>query len=209
VEPQPSQPLAYPAPAPAQNDSAETTTTAHEAPSFIADYDISVPIGGLKDYIGDASFAGVDMVNPWPVWKGLFVGPAGSYHMFDQQQTETYSLDAGAVHGKVYRYAHFVTLAAMVRYVFLEPGTVLRPYIGGRLGAEFVSTTTFVTDLGEANDDVGFMMGGEAGILVRIIPQLRFHAGARNVFTTASIDNNDKFSYVSFQAGLMLEPDGV
>jgi hypothetical protein len=129
--------------------------------------------------------------------------------MFNQENSGTQQLDTGAVTGTVYRYAHFVTLAALVRYVFMDPGYIVRPYVGGRLGVEFASTTTFVTDYGAAEDDVGFMMGGEAGAMVRILAPLRFHAGLRNTFTTADIDDGDGLSYLSFQLGLMLEPDGV
>jgi hypothetical protein len=189
-------------------DTAVLSTREEESPSFLVDYDMSMPVGGLRDFIRDPSWSGIDLTNPWPVWRSLFVGPAFSYHMFDQHDQSSYGLDTGAITGTVYRYAHFFSLAAMVRYVFLKPGDIFRPYVGGRLGAEFVSTTAMVADFSRSDDDVGFMMGGEGGVLVRLFRALRFQAGIRNTFTTAKIQDS-RLSYISFQAGLMLSPEGA
>lgn len=179
-----------------------------EEPMFTFAYSVSTGVGDLHDYIRDPSFVGFDSTALWPVFRSLFLGVSFGYNRFyEAGPRSTYQLDAGAVTAKVYRYADAWPIACVVRYLFLERSSVLRPYIGLRTGVAWVDTSTLVVDrtITNTNTATGWLLAPEAGIDVYLTRSLLAHLSYQFNFTTASSAGFSTLSYNTFQAGFAVQ----
>jgi len=170
-------------------------------------YSMALGVGDLNDYVQNVSFRGFEVNLLWPLARSLFVGASFGYNGFyESTGSETYQLASAAVTGKLYRYADAWPLAAVGRYVFAQPESMFRPYLGLQMGATWIQTTTLVTDLTFQDSQVGFLLAPEAGILAHLSKAVAACLAYKFNFTTASPGDRDLLSYSSLMLGLTLQP---
>jgi len=178
-----------------------------ELPIWTLGYSMALGVGDLNDYIGNASFRGFEVALLWPVVRSLFLGVTFGYNGFyEATGHETYQLESAAVNAKLYRYADSWPLALVGRYLFLQNRSMLRPYLGVRVGAAWVDTTTLVTDRTYQDSSFGFLAAPEAGILVHLSAAVLACVSYAFNFTTASPGERDAIAYNSLVVGVTLQP---
>lgn len=198
LEPQPV--IAYSAPSLTQPEPDPN----REKSAFFIGYEISLPVGSLKDFTDAASYRGFDLGGLWPIVGGLKLGAYFNHHLFyEELGRETYPLENGAVTANLYRFARFWTTGAMARYHFLPASSVFRPYVGVRTGIAFATTATLVSDLSLYNSPVGFAIAPELGGLVALNDFLALSGSLRYDFSTLSEGPLENGSYLAFQLGLV------
>lgn len=166
-------------------------------------YEIGLPTGSLGNFISDASFRGFDMGGLWPVFRGLYLGGVFSHHTFSEHEgTATYPLEGGAITADIYTYARVWTVSGLARYHFLPADGFVRPYVGLRLGLNFITAATLVADLSVYYEPLGFALSPEAGLLIRALPTMHINIGVRYDFSTASSGPLDNASFLPFHMGL-------
>jgi len=151
-------------------------------------YGMAFPSGGLHDFTADASFRGFDLTLLWPVLKGLYVGAGFGFNGFYQEKPrETYTLDNGAITGKLYRYVDHWAFSGVAQYYFLKPQSMFRPYAGVRVGVAALSATTLVVDLAYQDAPAGFLVVPEIGVQLALSKSIRAYASYQFNYSTATI----------------------
>jgi len=179
--------------------------TPRETVKFGVSYSMGFPFGDLKDYVGEASFRGFDITVLWPVFKSLYVGPSLTYNLFyEEKARETYDLGSSAITGKLYRYTDYWSTAVVARYFFMQPGGLLRPYAGAKIGVAALLNTTLAADLSTQTNPVGFYLAPEVGVLLKFAKTASASISYQYNFSTASQTNFDNLSYGSLQFGVVL-----
>jgi hypothetical protein len=185
----------------------EQTYAARELPMWTIGYSVSLGVGDLNDYIGTPSFRGFEISLLWPAIQSFFAGLAFGYNGFyETSGRQTFQLQSGAVTGKLYRYADAWPLALLGRYVFMQRESVVRPYLGLRMGMAWIDTTTLVTDRTYEDSSLGFLLAPEVGILGHLSKSVMASLNYTFNFTTASSGDRDVLSYSSLMLGLTLQP---
>ncbi|HET6338963.1 MAG TPA: hypothetical protein VFG30_37345 [Polyangiales bacterium] len=180
---------------------------ARELPMWTIGYSMSLGVGDLNDYIGSPSFRGFEITLLWPAVRSFFAGLAFGYNGFyETSGRQTFQLQSAAVTGKLYRYADAWPLALLGRYVFMQRQSVVRPYVGLRMGMAWINTTTLVTDRTFEDSSLGFLLAPEAGILGHLSKSVMACLSYTFNFTTASPGDRDVLSYSSLLLGLTLQP---
>jgi outer membrane protein len=176
---------------------------------FWGGYEISMPMGDLRDFSNKPSFRGFEFGTLWPVFRSLYVGGVFDYHVFSEELGKTtYQIDSGALTANLYRYSRFWSFAGIARYVFLKPDSVFRPFVGVRMGMTFLVNATLVSDLSLYDAPVGFALSPEAGFLAKVAPVMDLSGAIRYDFSTASVDSRklDNASFLTFQFALVFHP---
>jgi hypothetical protein len=180
--------------------------TSAERPQILAGYEISLPVGDLRDFATAPSYRGFEAGALWPIWRSLYIGPVFNYHLFYEHKGETtYLIDNGAITADLYRYARTWTMGAALRYLFLEPKGFARPYVGLRLGITFATMATLVTDLSLYDNPVGFALAPEGGVMLRLTDFMHFAAAVRYDYSTAGTASWDNISYVAYHMGFVFQ----
>jgi hypothetical protein len=175
-----------------------------ERPEILFGYEISLPMGSLKDFAGDPSYRGFEFAALWPVFKSLYLGPVFNHHTFyEEKGTDTYELESGSLTADLYQYARFFTVGGAARYHFLAPDAVARPFVGVRMGMAFVTAATLVADLSLYDTPIGFAVAPEAGVLVRVASVMQLSGSVRYDYSTASSGRLDNASFLAFQLGMV------
>lgn len=183
----------------------EERTWQRELPLATFGYSLSLAVGDLNSFVDDVSFRGFEFSMLWPAYRSLFVGASFGYNgFFDEKSRGVYQLESAAVTAKLYRYADAWSFALASRYAFLDDYSVVRPYLGLRLGLEWFVTTTYVVDRSYEDSGTGLLIAPEAGLMVRmgraVLAQLTYQFS----FSTASTSGGDVLSYNGVQLGLAL-----
>lgn len=169
-------------------------------------YSVAVPMGDLSDFAGGPSFRGFDLSLLFPLYRGLFVGPAFGFNLLsDRKARESYQLSSATITGKLYRYVHYWSFALATRYVFLQPQQPVRPYAGLRLGVAALDLTSLVVDLSSQDSPTGFLLTPEVGVQVRLADMLHGFLAYQFNFSTASSADFDLLSFSAIQLGLSLQ----
>ena len=177
-----------------------------ERPSIFVGYEITLPVGDLRDFLSEPSYRGFEMGALWPIYRSLYIGPVFNYHLFYQHKgTTTYLLDAGAITGDLYRYAKSWTMGVAARYVFMPPGSMARPFVGLRMGIDFVTMATLVSDLSLYDTPTGFALSPEAGLMLRMADFVSFAVAVRYDYSTAGTSSWDNISYMAYHLGFVFQ----
>jgi len=176
-----------------------------EQASIFGGYEIGLPTGDLDDFIGEPSYKGFEFGSLYPVAGGLHLGVFFNYHLFEEDLGRTTTPTRnGAVTATLYRFARSWTLGGAARYYVGRPEAFVRPFAGVRIGVNFVTAATLVSDLSFYETPIGFALAPEAGLTLRVTPVARIALSARYDWSTASYASTDSFSYVAFHFGLVL-----
>ena len=107
---------------------------------FTLQYNVSVPVSEMTDYIDDASFRGLSADWRWfNIRKThLAAGFSLGWQVFDQGATGTFQLDNGAVTGVQKRYLNTFPMLITGYYYFSTAWRDPKIYVGGGVGAYYV-----------------------------------------------------------------------
>lgn len=180
-------------------------TGPRESSQILFGWEIALPMASLHDFTKEPSYRGFEFAALWPIFKSLYVGGEFSTHTFYEEKGDnTYQLESGgALTANLYRYARFWTMNAAARYYFLQPDSIVRPYVGLRVGIAFVTSATLVADLSLYDTPIGFALAPELGALVRAAKVMDVSASFRYDYSTASSGKLDNASYLAFSIGLV------
>lgn len=179
-----------------------------ELPIWTIGYSMALGVGDLNDYISDTSFRGFEVTLLWPATTGLFFGVGFGYNGFYErkpQQTRQLT-ENSAVTARAYNYTDAWPLAAVGRFVFLQPNSPVRPYLGIRTGVTLMDSTTLVTDRSVNDSTAGWLLAPEAGILAHLSKSVMASLQYSFNFTTADTIGGDQLSYNNLMVGLSLQP---
>src|SRR3954447_24238595 len=157
-------------PASAQQQYAGWTQYRPSTTLFTMGYQMAQPIGGLKDYISDASFRGVTFDWRSRLGKDFSAGLRFNWNRFNTtidkltQQTAT----GGTITAPVFRYADQFALQAIGHYYFGSGENTFTPYFGAGIGGVWSSSYQQTADLGTSQSGFYFIVSPEAGLMLTL-----------------------------------------
>jgi hypothetical protein len=180
--------------------------------TYWGSYDVRVPVGNVRSFVGDASWQGVVFETTYSLSDAIAVGGVFEYNMFQENfPPQTITIPNGAITAPSTRYIAAWTISPTVNYFPLRSG-LLRPYLGIAAGPVSVLNVTLASDLALRNSQVDLFVQPSIGTFIRLSGPDHLirerDSGAGLVaslswaFTTTSFANVDFFSYVGGQVGL-------
>lgn len=144
-----------------------------------AQYKMSVPLGSLRNFSDEPSFAGMRL--DWQYFlieNRLSVGLGLSWSSYRQDWPRaTYPIDNGAITSSIERAMRFWTFEPEVFYYFIPEG-IVRPFVGLGLGATLATFETAAGLLYEGDTDGAFLVSPKAGVLIRFFRGPLLQVGA-------------------------------
>lgn len=175
-------------------------------------YQISVPLGDIKDFTDKASFRGMDLeyhhfLNDRFSLGGL-IGWNVFYHNLDHHTGDfrfNGSDNIYTITGNQYRYINTVPLMAVGRYYFTDNTTAIRPFLGLGLGTRWTEKRLEVGQYSSTLSRWQFSFAPEIGMLVPLNDQVALNFGAKYSYgTKAAHGRIPEFQSFTFSIGLIL-----
>lgn len=175
-------------------------------------YQISVPIGDLKDYVDKASFRGFNLEYHNYLSERVSLGIAIGWDVYYQDKknaTGNFRFsgndDIYTMTGNQYRYVNTVPMLLVPRYYFTDQNTSVRPFAGLGIGT---SWTEKRLELGQYASTISrwqFNIAPEIGMYVPINDQFALNFGAKYAYATkASHGRIPAMQYFTFNIGIIL-----
>ena len=175
-------------------------------------YQISVPLGDLKDFTNETSFRGMDLEYHKFVTDRFSLGAAIGWNVFYQDKnhaTGDFSFKGNkniyTMTGNQYRYVNTVPLTAIGRYFLTDGTSAVQPFLGLGAGARWTEKRL---ELGQYTSPLSrwqFTFAPEIGMMVPFNDQVALNVGARyNYATRASHGRIPEFQSFTFSIGLIL-----
>jgi len=175
-------------------------------------YQISVPLGDLKDFTNETSFRGMDLEYHKFVTDRFSLGAAIGWNVFYQDKnhaTGDFSFKGNkniyTMTGNQYRYVNTVPLTAIGRYFLTDGTSAVQPFLGLGAGARWTEKRL---ELGQYTSTISrwqFTFAPEIGMMVPFNDQVALNVGARyNYATRASHGRIPEFQSFTFSIGLIL-----
>lgn len=175
-------------------------------------YQISVPLGDLKDFTNETSFRGMDLEYHKFVTDRFSLGAAIGWNVFYQDKnhaTGDFSFKGNkniyTMTGNQYRYVNTVPLTAIGRYFLTDGTSAVQPFLGLGSGARWTEKRL---ELGQYTSTLSrwqFTFAPEIGMMVPFNDQVALNVGARyNYATRASHGRIPEFQSFTFSIGLIL-----
>jgi len=174
-------------------------------------YQISVPIGKMKNFTDKASFRGMDLeyhhfFNEHFSLGGM-IGWNVFYHHLNHHTDDfkfTGDDDIYAITGDQYRYINTVPIMAVPRYYFTDNTTSVRPYAGLGIGTRWTEKRLEVGQYSYTLSRWQFSFAPEVGMYVPLTDQIALNFGARYSYgTRASHGRIPEFQSFAFSIGLI------
>ena len=168
---------------------------------FALTYSVGVPMGDLKDYIGQTSFRGANMEFYWHVKPTLDAGMEVGWNVFyEKKDRATYTQGTESINGVQYRYTNAVPLIAGLRW--RKSGDKIDPYLGIGIGASSVNRSTDFGLYRIYTNTWQFCVRPEAGLIYHLGGGTGLTLGAK-YYANMGNDELDAQSYVAIQAGFV------
>ena len=175
-------------------------------------YQLSVPLGDLKDFTNETSFRGMDLEYHKFVTDRFSLGAAIGWNVFYQDKnhaTGDFSFKGNkniyTMTGNQYRYVNTVPLTAIGRYFLTDGTSAVQPFLGLGAGARWTEKRL---ELGQYTSTLSrwqFTFAPEIGMMVPFNDQVALNVGARyNYATRASHGRIPEFQSFTFSIGLIL-----
>lgn len=134
---------------------------------YSINYQINVPMGSSKDFISNASFEGVNFNWAYFLTDNVAVGMDLSYNNYHKNiGKEIYRPNENmAINAAQYRYTQVFPLKAQVKY-FFNPYSLVKGYAGLGIGALSAGQHIVVQDLDSWDNNWGFLVAPEVGVLI-------------------------------------------
>lgn len=176
---------------------------------YSINYQMNVPLGSSKNFVSNASFEGVNINWAYFVTREIAVGLDLSYNNYHEKigQKIYRPNENMAVNAAQFRYTQAFPIKAQVKYFFSQD-RYIKGYAGLGLGALSAGQHIVVQDLGEWNNNWGFLVSPEVGMLIPFGADSPFGANisagynfSTNKSTFGNIDIKDRQS-IYFNVGL-------
>jgi hypothetical protein len=176
---------------------------------YSINYQMNVPMGSSKDFVSKASFEGVNINWAYFVTENIAVGLDLSYNNYHESigQKIYRPNENMAINAAQYRYTQAFPIKAQVKYFFSQ-NRYIKGYAGLGLGALSAGQHIVVQDLGDWDNNWGFLVSPEVGMLIPFGADSPFGANvtagynfSTNKSTFGSIDINNRQS-LYFNVGL-------
>ena len=175
-------------------------------------YQISVPLGDLKDFTNETSFRGMDLEYHKFVTDRFSLGAAIGWNVFYQDKnhaTGDFSFKGNkniyTMTGNQYRYVNTVPLTAIGRYFLTDGTSAVQPFLGLGAGARWTEKRL---ELGQYTSTLSrwqFTFAPEIGMMVPFNDQVALNVGARyNYATRASHGRIPELQSFTISIGLIL-----
>lgn len=170
---------------------------------FTLNYQVNVPTGSTKDFISNTSFEGVNFNWAYFVTDNIAVGVDLSYNNYHKNiGKQIYRPNENlAINAAQYRYTQTFPIKAQVKYFFSQ-GSYLKGYAGLGLGALSAGQHILVQDLDSWNNNWGFLVAPEVGVLIPFGADSPFGANitagynfSTNKSTMGNIEMNNRGSF--------------
>ncbi|MEG0519467.1 MAG: hypothetical protein RR555_11500 [Bacteroidales bacterium] len=134
---------------------------------YSINYQMSIPLGGSKDFVSKASFEGININWAYFLTKKLAVGLDLTYNNYHEKigQQIYRPNDFTAVNAAQYRYTQVFPIKAQVKY-FFTPDRFIKAYAGLGIGALSAGEHIIIQDIDAWNNDWGFLLSPEIGVLI-------------------------------------------
>jgi outer membrane protein len=134
---------------------------------YSINYQMNVPTGASKDFISKGSFEGVNFNWAYFVTDNVAVGMDLSYNNYHQKiGKQIYRPNENmAINAAQYRYTQAFPLKAQVKYFFSQ-NRFLKGYAGLGIGALSAGQHIVVQDLDSWDNNWGFLVAPEIGVLI-------------------------------------------
>ena len=162
---------------------------------FNVGYQMAQPVGGLKDYIGAASFRGFTFDWRSRLFKDVSAGLRFNWNRFNETFPDLTATTAtgGTLSGPVFRYMDQFAVQAIGHYYFNRgEESMFIPYLGVGLGGVWSNTYQQTADLGSSQDGFYFIASPEVGLMLTLArgsTNASLNLGVSYNFTTASFRN--------------------
>ena len=177
-------------------------STAYSQTNYLGfSYSMSVPLGGIENYISAGSFRGANLDGIMEVNEKYAVGFALGWNtFFEKRINETFNKDNYSLTGTQYRYLNAFPILVRGMYEFgAQYG--IRPYAGAGLGLTGDISRTDVGLYSFKKTAFHFTMAPELGIIIPV-NEGSVTANIRYVYGVKARDL-DHISYLSFSLGYM------
>lgn len=175
-------------------------------------YQISVPLGDIKDFTDKGSFRGADL--EYHQFLGDYFSIGGAigwnvfYHNLDHH-TNDFRFQGNnniyTITGNQYRYINTVPLMAIGRYYFTDNTTSVRPFVGLGIGTRWTEKRLEVGQYSSTISRWQFSFAPEVGMYVPLSDQIALNFGARYSYgTRAAHGRVPEFQSFTFNIGLIL-----
>ncbi len=187
-----------------------TSAQAQMKQYYSLNWDIALPLGGLKDFTGDASLRGGNFNVQVFLTDNIAVGGTfGWNNYYELKDRASYLLEPGlAVTASTYRYSYSMPIMANGYYHFMPDGMV-QPFAGLGIGALYATQHSIVQDLDFWNEQWGFLLMPEVGAFIPFGNDAPFGAKASvsyqfstNNFTALGEEHNN-LQNLNFNIGLV------
>lgn len=175
-------------------------------------YQISVPLGDVKDFTDKASFRGMDLEYHHFMGEQFSLGAAIGWNVFYHNldhHTDDFRFngndDIYTITGNQYRYINTVPIMAIGRYYFTDSRANVRPFLGLGLGTRWTEKRLEVGQYTSTISRWQFSFAPEVGMLVPVNDQLALNFGAKYSYgTKAAHGRVPEFQSFTFSIGLVL-----
>ena len=178
-----------------------SSVSAQQGSHFSVQYDISIPMGDLGDYITKPSFRGVSFQYRYAVTDYLLLGADAAWNVFyEKMDYDSYTVGTATLSGVQWRTQNEVPLLLSADYLPLPYGSV-RPYIGFGLGTLYSERSTDMGTWRLNQDPWHFAIKPEAGVLVDMSSTTAFKLAVKYYagFAAGELETQ---SYLTISAGL-------
>lgn len=177
-------------------------------------YQMSVPLGDLKDFTNKASFRGFDV--EYHQFLGaderFSIGGAIGWNVYYKDKNDASgnfkfsgSDEVYTITGNQYRYINTVPMLAIGRFYFTDNNTAVRPYVGLGLGTSWTEKRLEVGQFSSTVSRWQFAMAPEVGMYVPLSSQFALNFGAKyNYATKASHGRVPEMQSLTFSIGIIL-----
>jgi len=171
---------------------------------FSINYNISLPVGDLVDYISDPGFTGFDAELKGFLTENIAVGgKIGVISFYEKYPRDTYYFESGALTTTIFNYYYTVPMHVVADYFFI-PKSFIQPYAGLGVGINYNERRTEIGFYSLTDNSWNFALSPEAGV---IVPFGKFSEWGLSVKARYNyqVYNRDRFNgmqYFDFSFGL-------
>ena len=133
-------------------------------------YNVNIPSGDFRNYINKPAYKGFTAGLMYTVTSQLAVGLNIGYNDYYQKYPrQVYQTGAdGAISAVVSNSVQQFPILAAANYSFLQPGSIIRPYVGAGFGVNFVSFDQYLGEFDDPHTNAKLDVKGEAGVYVSL-----------------------------------------
>ena len=135
---------------------------------YSLNYQMSVPVGGSRDFIPNMSFEGININWAYFVTDNISVGLDLSYNNYTHKVGQKiYRPNANtAINAAQYRYTQSIPIKVQAKYFMAPFGPGLQAYTGLGIGALSAGEHIIIQDIDVWDNNWGFLLSPEIGVLI-------------------------------------------